>query len=316
MHNNHVGLPAIHTLFLREHNRVCTKLQLAYPLQTDDDLFQTARNVTVNTVLNIVRTEYISSLRGGVLLTTPATMGPNILLARLTKQVIETPDLSPITAEFNLVYAWHSAVENSTQLMGSSKRIYTKDWFKNALGAINHLTHDQAFEKLINHARTTRKVSGGLNTLNTTPVFLRRAEEALLDFQRQNNVVCYNEARRQLGLSPYRNFEELVIGTRVTVSEMCRLFGSIENVDFYTGIRIDNTKLKPPNLLCDVASIVISTLAFGVLPLFQGPLQQVIPPCIQDEIKISRKTGFLSTLLQHHLPDSTVPICWTFEVQA
>ena len=47
--NAHVGLPAIHTLVLREHNRVCDVLRSEHPHFSDDILFETARNSAVST---------------------------------------------------------------------------------------------------------------------------------------------------------------------------------------------------------------------------------------------------------------------------
>ena len=134
--------------------------------------------------------------------------------------------------------------------------------------------------------------------------------------QRANGVVSYNEARRQLGLQPYRDLGALVEGTALEVSEMVRLFGSIENVDFYTGITIDNTKLVAPDQLCEVVLTIIASLAFGFIPIIHDSLQPMLPPCIQTEVADCRRNGFLSTLLKHHVSSMyNAPKDWKFGVR-
>ena len=133
--------------------------------------------------------------------------------------------------------------------------------------------------------------------------------------QRKNGVVSYNEARRQLGLKPYKDLDALIEGTSLELSEMIRLFGSIENVDFYTGVTIDNTKVVAPEQLCEVALIIIASLAYGVLPLVHGAFQPLLPPCLQAEVTVCKREGFLSTLLKNHvIALSNIPKDWRFGV--
>jgi hypothetical protein len=316
LHNTHIGLPVVHTLFLREHNRVCDVLRAAYPHYSDDDLFQVAQNATLNTLFNIVRTEYVSSLTGSRGLTTAASMGPNVLTRRL-QQVLARKE-SAISAEYLLVYAFHGAVDEKISIRGNSHEIVTAKWFRNALGAVDatFTTRAECFEEMMVYGCTTA-IKGGLNVVHGTPRFLYRAEESLMLMQRKNGVVSYNEARRQLGLQPYKDLGALVKGTALEVSEMDRLFGSVENVDFYTGITIDNTKVIAPGALCDVVVIIIASLAFGVLPLVHGALQPLLPPCLQTEVAACRRNGFLSTLLKHHVPAmSNAPTDWRFGVSS
>jgi hypothetical protein len=297
--NTHVGLPVVHTLVLREHNRVCDVLSTVYPQYTDEDLFQIARDATMNTVLHIVRTEYISTFDKNQPLVSGSTMGPNLLTLRVLQML--TAGKSLISAEYLLVYAWHSAVHEKILIEGNPREIVTEKWFRDPLGAIDNTfsTRGEGFDDLMAYAVTT-PIPSGLNVIRGTPRFLASAEEGLMRIQRANRVVSYNEARRQLGLRPYTDLRDLVRGTVLKVSEMKRLFQSVENVDLYTGIRIDNTKVT--SLLSDVPLAVIGSLAFGLVPLIHGTLQAKIPPCLQAEVEASKKNGFLSTLLRHHVP--------------
>jgi hypothetical protein len=312
--NTHVGLPVVHTLFLLEHNRVCDVLCAVYPHYTDERVFQIARDAVMNTLFHLVRTEYVSTFAIAGPLTSAATMGPNLLSRRLHQLVPSGQSL--LSVEYLLVYAWHGATDETISIPGNPREIGTEEWFRDPLGALDTTfpTHRQAFEDLMAYACTT-PIAGGLNRIRDVPRFLSRAEEGLLGIQRSNGVSCYNEARRQLGLRPYTDFEDLVAGTVLQVSEMERLFGSIENVDFYTGIKIDNSKTAEQYLMCSAAMTIIGSLAFGKVPAIHGALQSSIPPCLLAEVDTCKKNGFLTTLLQHHVPAfRNVPIQRRFHV--
>jgi hypothetical protein len=152
-----------------------------------------------------------------------------------------------------------------------------------------------------------------MQTVHGTPAYMHPAILYLMDLQAANDVVGYNEARRRLGLVPYASMDELVRGTSLDRVEMDGLFGGdVEAVDFYTGITIDNSKLSGPELLCEASRRIISGLALGFLPAIHGSIQPLLPPCILSEVRACRKSGFLSTLLRHHLPSLRgAPVQWT-----
>ena len=77
---------------------------------------------------------------------------------------------------------------------------------------------------------------------------------------------------------------------------------------------IDNSKLSNPEILCVVSKRIVSSLAFGILPVIHGTIQPLLPPCILSEVRACRKSRFLSTLLRHHLPSlQGIPTQWTME---
>lgn len=55
---------AISTLFLREHNRICTHLKGDNPGWDDERLFQTARMINTVILMKLVVEEYISHIAG------------------------------------------------------------------------------------------------------------------------------------------------------------------------------------------------------------------------------------------------------------
>ncbi len=58
----HIALMAMHSLFVREHNRLATLLAEANPSWTDEQLYQTARTIVIAEVQVITYEEYLPSL--------------------------------------------------------------------------------------------------------------------------------------------------------------------------------------------------------------------------------------------------------------
>lgn len=68
--NEQVGLTAMHTLFMREHNRLCDDLANYYPGKTDEEYYQMARKIVIGEVQAITYKEFLPALLG--------TMAPDL----------------------------------------------------------------------------------------------------------------------------------------------------------------------------------------------------------------------------------------------
>ena len=65
--NENSVLTSIHTLFVREHNRIAEQLAQVHPSWTDEQLFERARQINVAQMQNITYNEYLPALLGGKL---------------------------------------------------------------------------------------------------------------------------------------------------------------------------------------------------------------------------------------------------------
>lgn len=64
--NQHASLTALHTIWLREHNRVAKELVRQMPGRSDEFYFQQARRIVIAELQHITYNEYLPILLGKV----------------------------------------------------------------------------------------------------------------------------------------------------------------------------------------------------------------------------------------------------------
>ena len=78
---------AMHTLWVREHNRIATNLKLLRPYADDETLFQEARKIVIAELQHITYNEWL-----------PELFPSKELVRTLSKYVISAPMMNPLTA--------------------------------------------------------------------------------------------------------------------------------------------------------------------------------------------------------------------------
>ena len=78
---------AMHTLWVREHNRIATNLKLLRPYADDETLYQEARKIVIAELQHITYNEWL-----------PVLFPSKELVRTLSTYVISAPMMSPLTA--------------------------------------------------------------------------------------------------------------------------------------------------------------------------------------------------------------------------
>ncbi len=216
----------MNTLFLREHNRLAGLLEAAKPAWDDERVFQTARNILIVMFIKIVIEEYINHINTSV-----------FKFRALPNAAWHAKWNRPnwMTAEFSLLYRWHSLVPE------------TLVWDGVPVHGMDQLS-DNSLLLQLGLAGAFVNVSANNATelgMGNTASFLQRFEGMAIQQARTNNIASYNDYRAAMGKSRATSFTDIA-GTSKNARENARraaiaatlkaLYGSVDNVEFYVGL--------------------------------------------------------------------------------
>jgi hypothetical protein len=260
-----IGLGIVHTLFAREHNRICDVLAAAHPVWTDERLYQTARLVNAALIAKIHTVEWTPTLLDTSLL--HRAMHGNwwgVLGDRIRKRFGRLTDndiLSGIvgssvdhhgaryamTEEFVAVYRMHPLLPDEFAIKehrsGAVKRTYALADV--AAGKSREVIETEGFADVLYHLGTAhpgalrlRNYPNGLRDLLRQDESGVRVDMAALEIfrDRERGVPRYNEFRELLDMPPIKTFEELAPGDPALAEDIRRIYdGDINKVDTLVG---------------------------------------------------------------------------------
>ncbi|WFU49145.1 peroxidase family protein [Sinorhizobium terangae] len=252
--NATVAVSMINTLFLREHNRLAGQIERANPDWDDTRVFEVARNVVIVVFIKIVVEEYINHISPSRVrfLADPAVAWR----ARWNKP-------NWITAEFSLLYRWHSLVPDKIQ-WGEDLRPTAALQFANDL--LTEIGLAEAF------VRMSAQPAAELGMGNTAE-FLQSVEEKAIQQARDNKLARYSIYRTAFGIKPAKDWTD-VSSSRDTIARLKAAYPlGVGSLEFYTGIfaedRVSNSPL-PPLILRMVAIDAFSQALTN--PLLSEPI--------------------------------------------
>ncbi|MFE9555613.1 peroxidase family protein [Streptomyces sp. NPDC006703] len=258
-----LGLAMMHMVFLLEHNAICDRLHEAYPVWSDEELFQRARLITAALIAKIHTVEWTPAVISHP--TTVAAMHANWygllggrlhkLFGRLSKSEVLSGIVGgrtdhfgvpySLTEEFVAVYRMHPLIPDDWSFRSAADDTLLQET------TFRDLTGRKAYDVLGKHTLTDLLYSfgtshPGLVTLHNYPRFLQefqRPDGKLMDLgavdilrSREVGVPRYNEFRRQLHLLPAADFDALT-DDPVWAEELRRTYdGDIERVDLSVGM--------------------------------------------------------------------------------
>jgi peroxidase len=228
--NENIELTAIHTLFMREHNRLADKYAALNPTWTDEQIYQQARRIVIAELQQITYNEFLPALLGPAAL--PSYRGYN-------------PQLNPgianefSTAAFRL---GHSLLGNDVEFLDNlglpvHDEVELRDTFFNPAllketgidSVFKYLASDVAQELDVHVVDEVRNFlfgppgSGGLDL-------------ASLNIQRgrDHGLADYNTVRVAYGLRPVTSFSQITSDVP-TQQALQAAYGNVNDIDLWVG---------------------------------------------------------------------------------
>ena len=288
--NVQIGYVMFNTLFLREHNRVAGLLAAEYPSWDDERLFQTARNVVIVTVIRIVIEEYINHISPYHFEFWLDSAGfPNEGWYRQNWMAVE----------FTLVYRWHMLIPSDLALAGRQVPVAETMWNTS-------LITERGLGPLFEDA--SRQPAGKVGLRNTGS-FLRFIEARSISMDRALQLPTYNAYRPKYGFPPVTDFDQIT-GDPEIQSELKRLYGHVDNLDYYVGLFAEDT--VPNAVLPPLIGALVSIDAFS-----QALTNPLLNPHVFNEqtfsplgLEIIQNTRCLSDVLHRNTPADS-PVTWS-----
>jgi hypothetical protein len=228
--NENIELTSVHTLFLREHNRLADLIHANNPAMSDEAVYQAARAIVIAEVQSITFNEFL-----------PALLGSNVVPDYTGYRPWVNPGIANefSTAAFRL---GHSLLAPDVQFLnpdGSMKFAPVKlsNAFFNppvleANGAdpiLKYLATDNAQE-------VDNKIVPELQNFLFGPPGAGGFDLASLNIQRgrDHGLADYNTVRAYYGLPRVTSFDQIT-SNHTLATQLQSLYGSVNNIDLWVG---------------------------------------------------------------------------------
>jgi linoleate 8R-lipoxygenase/9,12-octadecadienoate 8-hydroperoxide 8R-isomerase len=245
----------------------------------DNDLFQTGRLVTCGLYVNIILKDYVRTILNINRIDSIWSLDPRAdvdpgILGQAPGQATG----NQVSAEFNLVYRWHSCISQRDQK-------WTEDTYRDLFpGKEPHEVSLQGFMQGLARweeglpqdpqgrpfAHLNREADGSFNDDDLVKIFAESVEDVAGAFgasqvptvlksvevlgiqqSRSWNLATLNELRKYFGLVPYKAFEEINPDPYIA-GQLKNFYDQPDHVEIYPGLIVEDTKpaIVPGSGLC------------------------------------------------------------------
>lgn len=230
--NEQVGLTAMHTIFVREHNRIAQQYANRYPYLTDQQIYVRARKHVTGVIQAITYNEFI-----------PALMGNNALRPYRGYNPLVYPNISNVFATAAYRFG-HSMLDSEIWRMDNfgttlpEGNLALRDAFFSpdklrALGVdpyLKGLTMQQAQEidcKVVTEVRSFLFGQPGSGGFDLPALNIQRG--------RDHGLADFNSVRKFYRLEPYKSFDEITGDLQVQFS-LSQAYNSVDDIDSWVGM--------------------------------------------------------------------------------
>lgn len=230
--NENIYLTAMHTLFVREHNRLCDIIRKEHKNYVEEDIYQHSRRLVSGMMQYITYNEFL----------------PN-LLGDYSKYSGYNKDINPsIKTEFSTVgYRLGHSMLSSQLKTGSTGTILLRDTFFNSSYISQNGVDNLLLGGMLNIMQEIdiRVVEDIRSFLFGAPTSMNLLDLVSLNIQRgrDHGITDYNTLRASYGLSKKNNFKDITSNTTVK-NGLSALYNSVNDIDPWIGALCEDYKLN------------------------------------------------------------------------
>lgn len=227
--NENVVLTSMHTLFVREHNRLATMLRVMMPRASDEEIYQMARKIVGAEIQKITYQEFL-----------PTLLGP---YAPSGTQAAWDPGVDPsIANEFSaaLFRVGHTLLSSNLIVGQPENTILLRDAFSNPDFIINKPSNIGLLLRGLS-VQPCQEIDATIvddvrTFLFLPPPFAVGLDLAALNMQRarDHGMPVYNIVRMGYGLPPVSSFADITANTAVQ-DDLAMAYGSVDEIDPWVG---------------------------------------------------------------------------------
>ncbi|XP_039290630.1 peroxidase isoform X2 [Nilaparvata lugens] len=240
--NSQPGLAALHTLFLREHNRMASRLSILNPSWDDERLYQEARRIVIAEIQHITYNEWLPVVLGvKYMKRIGLTIQQKGYSAKFNDQIDASTSNSFATAAMAFI---NSMVEGRIGLYEEDRNAELTVQLKDIFNKPDLVQKSTNLDALVRGLATQSSQSMDLQFSEAMTNYLYKENESYgldrlsLDIQRgrDHGLPGYNVFREFCGLPKVKDFSQLTDTIPVeVVGKLRKLYKSVDEVDLVVG---------------------------------------------------------------------------------
>ena len=224
--NTHWGHIFWHTIYLKEHNRICDTLAASNPTFSDERLFRMARVIMTHLNARIFLENFASDV----------VLRANKIHTRLRADISfcaspEYADLrrreAQLPLEYLHAYTFHELISDELRYGIQQKSLVAEIFRK---------PDDFEIHTIQDHFDAFYQSASGAFAIKNVPWYLKGVTIRQIEQSRQNKVASYVDYNRYFGGAPIHSFEDLRHDD-ATKAILKELYSSVEEIDAYVGIQ-------------------------------------------------------------------------------
>lgn len=230
--NEQVGLTALHTLFVREHNRLATEIAARYPDMNGDQIYENARRIVGAQMQAITYNEYL-----------PVLLGRGALSPYLGYNADADASITNIFS--GAIYRYgHSALSPKLLRLNKQGKEIPQGHLplRNAFFSPNRITEEGGIEPILRGLANQACEEIDVFLVDDVRNFLFGEpgsggfDLATLNIQRgrDHGLPSYNKARIGLGLQPALDFSDITKNPDIQ-HRLANAYVSVDDVDVWVG---------------------------------------------------------------------------------